>query len=272
MLRFDLDDLRPYQGLVAVDDRGDFFEIYEPVQDPLIAQFLNLRSELRRDSPATAQPWLSNPYLRRLYRSMPFAPNVTPIPEYIPTRLLAFLKLLRRQFPLHRLLLSDFSSLPDAIPGCNGPVVQTRFQDTMVPVETLMVQQGYFDIFFPTSFDLLRELYELVMSKPPGTITLPGEDQESLTLNENSGNGRITQSSNWASFSARQARLGGNYFTPKTGEYGSTSASSLSSSARTSSVYTHQEFLKRFANLEGTQLRNGENPLLDYYRNVNVLF
>lgn len=38
------------------------------------------------------------------------------------------LDILRDKFPAHRILFSDFSSLPDAIPGTNAPVVQTRYE------------------------------------------------------------------------------------------------------------------------------------------------
>ncbi|KXN90688.1 hypothetical protein AN958_03973 [Leucoagaricus sp. SymC.cos] len=62
----------------------------------------------------------------------------------------------------HRLLLSNLSSLTDTIPGVNAPVVQTRFRNTTVPCSTLMVRQGYFDIFFPTNFERLRDIGLLV--------------------------------------------------------------------------------------------------------------
>ncbi len=83
----------------------------------------------------------NSPVLRRLYTSLPFAPNLST-PEFIPTRLLTLLRTLRRFFPRHRLLLSDFSSLPDAIPGVCAPVVQTRVRGTMVPCGTFLVKQG----------------------------------------------------------------------------------------------------------------------------------
>jgi len=41
---------------------------------------------------------------------------------------------------------------------------------------------------------------------------------------------------------------------------------------RQSEVYTHKEFLETYAQLEMTRLRNGENPMIDYYKNVKFLF
>ncbi|KAI8353490.1 S-adenosyl-L-methionine-dependent methyltransferase [Mortierella sp. GBAus27b] len=83
-------------------------------------------------------------------------------PEFIPTRLLVLLEILKSHFPHHRLVLSDFFTLPEAIPGTDAPVVQTRYQGTMVPCSTYMVMPGMFDIFFPTNFELLRDMYQQV--------------------------------------------------------------------------------------------------------------
>lgn len=58
---------------------------------------------------------------------MPFAPNLTK-PEFIPTRQLQLLEVLRDKFPNHRVLMSDFDTLPDTVHGVNAPVVQTRYQ------------------------------------------------------------------------------------------------------------------------------------------------
>jgi len=207
--------------------------------------------------------------LRSIYKSLPFAPNVTPRPEFIPTRLLSFLKVLRNNFPLHRLLLSDFSSLPDSLNGYDAPVVQTRFRDTMVAVETFMVQPGYFDIFFPTNFELLRDMYELVMSKSRKELRLPGASRIS-----SAGDGDHLQASGTGP-ALSSVRLGSNFFTPKgrrPRRDGQDPSVGLSVGERQSNVYTHQEFMQTYANLKDTQLRNGDNPLLDYYRNVKFLF
>ncbi|KXN90719.1 hypothetical protein AN958_04004 [Leucoagaricus sp. SymC.cos] len=203
VVRYDLRTLKPLQGVITIDDHGDFDMIWTPVTDPLIASFLRVRDKLGH-SPAIHTLLQCSEILRKIYTSLPFAPNLSA-EEYIPTRLLSLLRSLRTHFPRHRLLLSDFSSLPDTIPGVNAPVVQTRFRNITVPCSTLMVRQGYFDIFFPTNFEWLRD------------IGLP------------------------------------------VGE-------------RKSSVFTHAEFLQTYADLSKTTLRNGENPLVDFYKNVKFLF
>lgn len=50
------------------------------------------------------------------------------------------------------------------------------------------------------------------------------------------------------------------------------SASGLPVGERESSVFTHAEFLETYADLLRTRLKNGENPMLEYYQNVKFLF
>lgn len=153
-----METLEPLQGLVSIDDKGDYTELYEPVgSDPLINRYLATRKLTRYKSPILSRWW--HPFLAK--HLLPLAPNLTS-PEFIPTKLFLFLEILKQHFPQHRLILSDFSHLPDAVEGVDGPVVQTRYKGTMVPCSTYMVQPGYFDIFFPTNFELLREMYLLV--------------------------------------------------------------------------------------------------------------
>jgi len=72
--------------------------------------------------------------------------------------------------------------------------------------------------------------------------------------------------------------LGNNFFS---GSYptnrrvpidGVASASGLPVGERKSNVFTHAEFLETYADLSKTQLKNGENPMLDFYKNVKFLF
>ncbi|KAG8965986.1 hypothetical protein FRB90_011027 [Tulasnella sp. 427] len=154
------------------------------------------------------------------------------------------------------------------MPGYNSPVVQTRFRDTMVPVETFMVQPGYFDIFFPTSFELLRDMYELVMSKPVSALRFPERaDATKMAPVE------VQPLRPSPDASALGGRLGANFFTPK-GRRASRSGQGIGLGVgdTKSKICTHQEFMQQYANLEATRLRNGDNPLLDYYRNVKFLY
>ncbi|KAI1638772.1 S-adenosyl-L-methionine-dependent methyltransferase [Biscogniauxia mediterranea] len=162
VLRYDLSTEEPLQGTVLVDGDGDFHEFYERTLDPVAARYMRVRHAATGGrypvpySPSRALRWLKG--LR------PLAPNLSD-PEYLPTRLMQFFDILERYFPAHRLLTSDFHTLPDAIKGLNSPVVQTRFERRMVPVSTPLVHQGYFDILFPTDFRIMEAVYGAMTGK-----------------------------------------------------------------------------------------------------------
>ncbi|MCJ1373057.1 hypothetical protein MMC20_004283 [Loxospora ochrophaea] len=200
-IRYDPFTEEPLQGTVLIDSAGDFYEFYVPHLDPVAARFLRVRNA------ACTQPFnhpLRSPrFLRNLKSRLPFAPNLT-LPEYIPTRLMQFFDILYHSFPAHQLLTSDFHSLPDPIPGFNAPVVQTRHQRRVVPVTTPFVQQGYFDILFPTDFAVMEDMYRVLTRK-------------------------LTR------------------------------------------VMSQEDFLKRWAFVDETRTRSGENPLLSWYRNASVM-
>ncbi|KAF2836597.1 DUF185-domain-containing protein [Patellaria atrata CBS 101060] len=191
----------PLQCNVLIDAQGDFFEFYTHDIDPVASRYLRVREAAC--SGAYPHP-LCPSKLQRVIRSlMPLEGNLTD-PEYIPTRLLQFFDILKMYFPNHKLLTSDFHMLPDTIKGVNAPVVQTRYKRRTVPVRTPLVQQGYFDILFPTNFTIMEDIYRAVT-------------------------GKLTR------------------------------------------VLTHEDFLTRWAYVEDTQTRNGENPLLTWYKNASVM-
>ncbi|KAJ9079121.1 hypothetical protein DSO57_1038813 [Entomophthora muscae] len=144
----------PYQGLVLTGPDGAFEEVFEPAHDPLIKEYLDIRKNIGYNSPL-----LDNPLWRRSRAKLPFAHFLTSR-EFIPTRAFQFLQILHDRFPSHHLIMSDFFKLPDAVDGWMGPVVQTRYKNTMVPCSTYMVQPGWFDIFFPTDFELFKRVYD----------------------------------------------------------------------------------------------------------------
>lgn len=152
VLRYDLATEEPLEGTVLIDEEGDFYEFYDRVSDPTIARFLRLRhvaTEGIYPLPYHSQSGLGiskhEPVwtrglrrVRETFRRQDGGSGLSEA-EYIPTRLMAFFEVLERYFPNHQLVTSDFHSLPDAIPGLNGPIVQTRYQRTPVPVNTPLV-------------------------------------------------------------------------------------------------------------------------------------
>jgi hypothetical protein len=202
VIRYDLVTKEALQGSVLIDSQGDFYEFYEREIDPIAARYLQLRenaSHNRKYSTPIRDPG----FMQTLRYKLPFAPNLST-PEYIPTRLMQFFHILHTKFPAHRLITSDFHTLPQATVGYNAPVVQTRYQRRTVPVRTPLVHQGFFDIMFPTDFGVMEDMYR--------TIT-----------------GRLSR------------------------------------------VMTHENFFQRWAYAEDTQLKSGENALLNWYKNQSVM-
>lgn len=263
VVRYNLRTLQPYQGVVTIDHEGEFDMVYSPVTDPLITSFLDLRKKFGRQPPIS-RFLLSSDTVRKMFSTFPFAPNLS-VEEYIPTRLLSLLRTLRDYFPRHRLLLSDFSSLPDTISGINAPVVQTRFRNTTVPCSTLLVRQGYFDIFFPTNFEQLREMYEHMLSQPSLDQSLDSSSSDTSWTSPLSSSSTSFALGQDFFFSYRSS----NRRAPLDGVASSTG---LPVGERKSSVFTHAEFMNTYADTGRTRLRSGENPLLDYYKNVKFLF
>lgn len=201
-IRYDPVTERPLQGTVLIDRHGDFYEFYLPEIDAVARRFLRLR-EAYCDSTLYPHPLAGNRFIKNLKRKLPFMPNLSDT-EYIPTRLMQFFDVLGRYFPGHRLLSSDFNYLPGTIRGVNAPVVQTRYKRNTVPVTTPLVQQGYFDILFPTNFYIAENMYKAIT-------------------------GKLT------------------------------------------SCLSQEEFLKRWADVEKTEMMSGENPLLSWYGNASVM-
>lgn len=191
----------PLQGGVLIDNDGEFFEYYERKLDPVASRYFRIRSAASRSPFPT--PISGSRLFRRFRHSLPLAPNLTE-PEFIPTRLMQFFDVLQKYFPAHKLVASDFNKLPSPIKGINAPIVQTRYQRKNVTVTTPFVHQGYFDIFFPSDFTVMEDIYRAIT-------------------------GKLTK------------------------------------------VSTHRDFLERWAWIEETTTANGENPMLEWYKNAMVL-
>lgn len=135
---------KPLQGTVVIDEAGEFYEIYTNYLDPVASRYLKIR-EIACTRPFN-HPLRSPRFIRNFKARLPFAPNLSK-PEYIPTKLMQFFDILRAYFPSHKLLISDFHSLPGAINGVNAPVVQTRYRRRVIPVSTPLVSACYVTFF-----------------------------------------------------------------------------------------------------------------------------
>lgn len=245
-IRYDVETGEPLQGHVLVDADGDFYEFYLRELDPLAARFFRVRhAATAGDYP---RPYPTNPVARYLSSRLPFSANLSQ-PEYVPTRLLQFFDVLERYFPAHRLLSSDFDSLPQATKGLNAPVVQTRYKRKMVPVSTPLVSP-------PPVL-----LAPLSSSAPP--FFLKKKESSSAHLSTD-GCG------DFHPFFSLQVHQG--YFDilfPT--DFGVTEALYRAVTGKLTRVMSHGDFMKRWAYVEDTQTCSGENPLLSHYRNASVL-
>jgi hypothetical protein len=134
-IKYDLETSQPYQSHVVIDPRGEFFEYYSRDLDPLASQYLSVRQAACLTYP---HPLQGSKLMQILQSLLPFRGTLSE-PEYIPTRLMQFFFMLYKYFPNHKLVSSDFTTLSDAVPGLNAPVVQTRFKRQMIPVTTPLV-------------------------------------------------------------------------------------------------------------------------------------
>jgi hypothetical protein len=158
IVRYDPQTGQALQAVVLIDKNGEFEEAYTPSMDELPRRYLALRKKLGHSHLPRSHPQALPSFLRQLSHALPYSGRLTGR-EFVPTTLLSLLDVLYEYFPHHHLILSDFDSLPNAIPGYMAPVVQTRYQRNMIPCTTYLVQQGYFDVFFPTNFWELQAMY-----------------------------------------------------------------------------------------------------------------
>ena len=156
-IRYDLNSELPMQSLALVDDKGDFYEFYERSLDVVAARFFKVRNAATKGY--YPRPYLQNKWVRKLLRARPFGPSLSK-PEYIPTKLMQFFDILAKYFPAHRLLTSDFNTLPNSCEGLNAPVVQTRYRRKTVPVSTPLV----------SVMMICRGAHAHVLAGPPGVF------------------------------------------------------------------------------------------------------
>lgn len=172
LIKYRNEDGQLMEGLIGSNEEAEYgtfpgkiWQEFRPVSDSLIGEFVHVAESTGWQSPS-----LKGNSLRRLAERL--APSGTYINpwscEYIPTGAFLLLKKLAKHLPRHQLLASDFYKLPKAIPGHNGPVVQTRFEGQTVACSTLLLARGLFDIFFPVNFSLLNTLRKEMVKKNDG--------------------------------------------------------------------------------------------------------
>jgi hypothetical protein len=107
------------------------------------------------------------------YRILPLYDSNTNIVTYIPTGSYLFLKFIKRFFPKHYLILSDFNAIQGSGVGVNAPLVQRIVGNTVLEKSSYLdAPLGTFDVFFPTNFPLLSHVYQKVMQTETKAVTV----------------------------------------------------------------------------------------------------
>nr|CDI51346.1 conserved hypothetical protein [Melanopsichium pennsylvanicum 4] len=260
VVRFGMEDLKPYQAVISIDDTGDMHELWQPLSDPYIQKYLSIigpnLSAHSSSSSSSLLSFLPDGVRGALARHAPFFPNLTE-PIFVPTNAMRLVEKLNTHFPQHRLIMSDFDSLPDALRGVNAPVVQTRYRGTMIPVSTYLVLQGYFDIFFPTNFDHLKKVYRTILNTKTNSNSYHHKHMSSTSASVGGGEGGIT------------GDFFSSHFSHPTEETTGHNNTGWRSRQRTLKVLHHAEFLDTYAQVEKLQLKDGSNPLLSWYANAS---
>jgi hypothetical protein len=122
-----------------------------------------------------------------------------------------------------------------------------------VACTTMLVSPGHFDIFFPTDFHLLRDLYALIMS--PSSTSSP-------STGSSSSSPRVS-----ADFFSPYTRRG----VPSAAVEATMSGRSGARVVRGLKVLDHGEFLERWGEVDMTRLRDGSNPMVESYLNQKFL-
>ena len=106
---------------------------------------------------------------------------------------------------------------------------------------TYLVQPGFFDIFFPTDFHLMRDMYKLVMT-----------DKDAIAPAQPAP----------IAGASKFARLDSDFF----------SAQAKGRAARAElKVMNHAEFLSKHGEVEMTRVRDGTNPMVESYENAKFI-
>jgi hypothetical protein len=112
----------------------------------------------------TIKSWLA----RFHSKFMPLFGSNNNLITYIPTGSYLLMKFIKHYFPNHYLIMSDFNQIGDSASGVNAPLIQRIVGNTVSEKKTYLdAPLGTYDIFFPTNFNLLAQLYHIVMKSSP---------------------------------------------------------------------------------------------------------
>ncbi|CAJ1025708.1 putative S-adenosyl-L-methionine-dependent methyltransferase [Leishmania utingensis] len=169
-------------GFQQHDNLATAHERYYALQDPIILRYLRYLNWMQEESfhnlkvlcLTDGRETLDAPKRRSIEPNMTdsttaiftkMAYIMSPFhTAWLPTVQMVFLETLAQYFPRHHLFVADWSSVRQALPGVNGPVLQVKLRvakDIYLrrPADALHTNAGVVDICFPTDFDHLSTVY-----------------------------------------------------------------------------------------------------------------
>ncbi|GMM36949.1 hypothetical protein DASC09_042740 [Saccharomycopsis crataegensis] len=266
VLKYNIRTKLPYQGYVVIDKHNEFKEFFNPKLDYWTHFFLDLRSKTsyqqKLDSRFAVQKWLDpkSPAdeLEELneFRNYcwPFRNKLTWSSEFIPTKLLEFFTILNKYFPNHHLLATDFSRFDGAVePSYNGPVVQTLFLANDKLENDTRIAKPRAPNPMATSVVNKKDGDDKVDKKLEYKVSLIPKDKmvNTSTYMVHQGYFDIMFPTNFPLVTELYELVTG----------------------KKASHCGHGNFLQQHSkNLDMTTCKNGENPMLEFYKNVEFMY
>lgn len=143
----------------CVDYSNDIEETFRPVSDDTLRRVLNVYLQIRE-----SQPWSNtggNKVVDSVFKWLLDVQGV-PEPVFLPTSACMLFDAIHHTVPKHEIILADFDHLPDVIiAGENAPLVSSTQGGKTRDWGTLFPPFGSSDIFFPSNFELLKQMYLL---------------------------------------------------------------------------------------------------------------
>mmetsp|Transcript_12533 Transcript_12533/g.19933 ORF Transcript_12533/g.19933 Transcript_12533/m.19933 type:complete len:503 (-) Transcript_12533:75-1583(-) len=181
---FDSKSGETFQTHVVSDPTGHpypYVEQLHPVKDPYIVRLANILSSIPEDisrggsysTPSTSQGGgIGMLEWARMAIDDMFEIFIPRNEAFLPSVCSMSMESIARCLPKHRIILADFAYLPDTIsPALNSPVVSQKIVESEQmrgrsrDFDTYLIPQGQADIFFPTDFYFLEQMYKDVMSR-----------------------------------------------------------------------------------------------------------
>lgn len=157
-----------FQTMVNIKSDGTYEEVQKPMIDYNIKNVYQLWKKQENDQSNEKERTVDRNFVYSLYKwwkNIKVTNNV-----YLPTECYKMIQNIDKIFPNNHMIISDFDMLREARSarvGINAPIVSKKMKESEEKhdFDNIYVDRGEADIFFPTDFRLLREMYISVTGK-----------------------------------------------------------------------------------------------------------